>query len=141
MEKYRELQKGDGAQLLEILNQLSAVYSHAYFNEDDLINDESCNCLVVEKDENIIGFGSLITYHIPTKGLIGRIEDIIIDEKHRGAGLGRGLMDELIKLAKEKKINYITLTSNPSRIAARKLYESLGFEACETEVFKLEIKK
>ena len=141
MESYRKLKKGDGVKLLEILNQLSAVYSHAYFDEDDLIADESCNCLVVENDENIIGFGSLITYHIPTKGLIGRIEDIVIDEKYRGAGLGRGLMEKLIELAKEKKINYITLTSNPSRVAARKLYESLGFETCETEVFKLEIKK
>lgn len=140
MESYRELRKGDGVKLIEILNQLSAIYNHNHFNEDDLIGDSNCHCIVVEKDSSIVGFGSFITYHIPTKGLVGRIEDVIVDERHRGMGLGRGLMERLIGLAKEKKVNYITLTSNPSRLEARRLYESLGFEICKTEVFKLEIK-
>jgi len=137
---YRKLQKGDKEKLIAIFHQPSAMYDYREFDEDALIADANCNCVVIEKDGEIAGFASLITYRVPTKGLIGRIEDVIVDERYRGQGLGRGVMENLIALAKEKKISLIDLTSNPQRFAARKLYESLGFEIHDTGVFRLKLK-
>jgi ribosomal protein S18 acetylase RimI-like enzyme len=76
---------------------------------------------------------------VPCRGYIGKIEDMIIDEKYRGQGLGRMLMEELIKIAKKKKAKKINLTSRSQRVEARKLYESLGFELIDTGVFKLDL--
>lgn len=55
------------------------------------------------------------------------IEDMIIDEAYRGKGLGRKLMDELLKWAGENGMEMIELTSSPKRIAANELYKKYGF--------------
>jgi phosphinothricin acetyltransferase len=101
--------------------------------------ESSTLCLVVENTGQIIGFGSLIPYYLPTVGEIGRIEDVIIDENYRGQGLGRNLLNELIKLAKENNLLKLQLTSNPQRLAARNLYQDLGFKIKDTEVFVLDL--
>ena len=136
---YRELKKGDEEKLVEIFQQPSAKFDFDNFDTDVLIADENCNCIVIEKDGEVAGFASLITYRVPTKGLVARIEDVIVDENFRGQGLGRGVMEKLIEIAKEKNIVLIDLTSNPQRIAARKLYESLGFEVYDTGMFRLKL--
>lgn len=140
MHTYRELKRGDKEKLVDIFQQPSANFNYKEFDEEVLISDGNCNCLVIEMDGEVAGFASLITYRVPTRGIVGRIEDVIVDEKFRGQGLGRGIMEELIKIAKEKNIALIDLTSNPKRIAARKLYESLGFEIYDTGVFRLKLK-
>jgi len=140
MVTYRELAKGDKKKLVEIFQQPSALFDFSQFDEDALIADANCNCVVIEKDGEVAGFATLVTYRVPTKGIIGRIEDVIVDEKYRGQGIGRGVMEELIRMAKEKNIFLIELTSKPQRTAARKLYESLGFEVYDTGVFRLKLK-
>jgi len=138
---YRELKKGDKEKLVEIFKQPSANFNFNNFDEDVLIADPNCNCIVIEKDGEIAGFASLVTYRVPTKGLVARIEDVIVDEKFRGQGLGRGVMEKLIEIAGKKNVVMIDLTSNPKRIAARKLYESLGFEIYDTGVFRLKLNR
>ena len=56
-----------------------------------------------------------------------------------GRGFGREIMNELIELAKEKKLKKLQLTSSPKREVARALYKSLGFELIDTGVFILNI--
>lgn len=56
------------------------------------------------------------------------IGDIVIDKNYRRLGLGEKIVKRLIALAKEKKVNYIRLTSNPKRKEANALYKKLGFE-------------
>ncbi len=94
----------------------------------------------MDDDGKIIGFAALIIHPVPTKGLVGRVEDVVIDEGYRGQGLGRKIMEDLIDIAKREKIEILNLTSNPKRIPARKLYESLGFELSETGVFWMKLK-
>lgn len=137
---YRVLQKGDKEKLLPVFQQLSTLFDYREFDEEAIINDSNCNCIIVEKAGIVAGCATLITYRVPTKGIVGRIEDVIIDEKYRGQGLGRGVMEKLIAIAKEKSIRLIDLTSNPKRTTARKLYESLGFESYDTGVFRLKLK-
>ncbi len=141
MVTYRELAKGDKEKLVKIFQQPSASFNFNQFDEDELISDKNCNCIVIEKDGEVAGFASLITYRVPTKGVIGKIEDVIVDEKYRGQGIGRGVMEKLIEIAKEKNIFLIELTSKPQRTSARKLYESLGFEIYDTGVFRLKLKQ
>ena len=65
------------------------------------------------------------------------IEDVIVDESHRGHGTGRALLREAISYASDTlKATSITLTSNPSRVQARNLYRSEGFEEYNIGVFR-----
>lgn len=55
------------------------------------------------------------------------IDDMIVDDKYRGKGLGRKILKELIQWAKEMGVDVIELTTGHHRVAAGKLYESEGF--------------
>lgn len=68
---------------------------------------------------------------------MARIEDVVIGENYQKQCLGRTLVLKLIEVAKERKINKIYLTSNPMRIGAQKLYESIGFARVNTDTFVL----
>jgi len=143
MPKIRELKKNDSEEIKELFNQLVVnPKDFGYFKHLDidlLIKDKNCHCVVIEHEKRVIGFGSIIIFLTPVYGYKGRIEDVIIHENHRGKGLGKKLSKELVKIAKRKKVKSIHLTSGPTRIAARKLYESLGFELKETGFFVLNL--
>lgn len=66
------------------------------------------------------------------------IEDVIVDELCRGKGVGRALVNAAVKFVTELDFTCdIYLTSNPSRVAARALYQSEGFEEYKTGVFRI----
>jgi ribosomal protein S18 acetylase RimI-like enzyme len=80
----------------------------------------------------IVGSGTLAVYPVPT-GLRGHIEDVVVDQSARGNGVGQAIVLEL--LAKELGIQGVSLTCNPTREAANKLYQKMGFRRRETNVY------
>ena len=64
---------------------------------------------------------------------------MIVSEEYRGQGLGEKIMRKVVTIARTKKLTSLKLTSRPSRVAAHRLYEKLGFEKKETEVFGLKL--
>lgn len=69
------------------------------------------------------------------------IEDMIVDESYRGKGLGRKILRELIRWAKEQEIEVVELTTNPKRVAANELYKSEGFKLHETNHYLLTVEQ
>ena len=66
------------------------------------------------------------------------IEDVIVDSSCRGYGFGRALVRAAVDYVKTHETSpVIYLTSNPSRVSARNLYRSEGFEEYETGVFRI----
>jgi ribosomal-protein-alanine N-acetyltransferase len=57
----------------------------------------------------------------------GEVTNIAVDKDYRGKGLGRQLLENLLKQAKERCIHSITLEVRSSNEAARMLYQSVGF--------------
>jgi ribosomal protein S18 acetylase RimI-like enzyme len=137
MPRFRKLKLGDEKEIKKLLKQLTS--SKINFNIKLILKDKNCNCLVIEDRGRVIGFGSLVLNIVPCRGYLAKIEDVIVDEKYRGQGLGKKLMQELIKISRKKKIKIVNLTSHPKRVEARKLYKSLGFKLLETDMFKLEL--
>ena len=84
----------------------------------------------------IIGMGCLVEIHTPS-GRSGRIEDVVIDEQYRDRGLGERLIKGLIRRAKDRGCRYVELTSRPQRKTANLLYQKLGFQRRETNVYRL----
>jgi ribosomal protein S18 acetylase RimI-like enzyme len=90
-----------------------------------------------EKDE-IVGALSLAVYRVPT-GIRSVIEDVIVDGSLRGRGIGEALMRRAVDLAREKGAAHISLTSNPLREAANRLYLRMGFKKRETNCYQLKL--
>ena len=107
---------------------------------EQIINpaNESELLIATNKEGKIVGTLTLIAFNIPT-GKKAFIEDVIVDESARGLGLGKGLMEKAITIAKEKKVNRIELSSRPVRVPANELYLSMGFKIRETNFFRLEL--
>lgn len=134
--KVRSLKKEDGNELAHLFNQLT---KKPTLDIDQIIGDPNCTSVAVEISGKLIGVGFLVTHLVPCKGYVGKIEDVVVDQEQREKGLGKIIMNELIETAKEKKLKFLNLTSNPSRIPARKLYESLGFKLRDTGLFSMEL--
>ena len=84
----------------------------------------------------IIGILTLITFPIPT-GVRAWIEDVVVDETARGQGVGAALTREAVRLARAAGARTVDLTTRPSREAAGRLYERLGFSLRDTRVYRL----
>lgn len=104
----------------------------------NVVKDNNVTLLTVKDAGNIIGLGSINMFHT-ILGKHATIEDMVIDEKYRGQGLGKRLGEQLIDLAKKARVVSIELTTRPSREAAIKLYEKLGFEKRKTNVYRLKL--
>jgi ribosomal protein S18 acetylase RimI-like enzyme len=94
--------------------------------------------LLVARDNGdaIVGSLTLVLFRIPT-GVRAWIEDVVVDEKARGQGAGEALTREAMRLASEAGARTVDLTSRPSREAANRLYERIGFQARETRVYRI----
>ena len=83
----------------------------------------------------IVGTLTLVLFRVPT-GVRAWIEDVVVDDAARGRGVGEALNREALRRAAERGARTVDLTSRPSREAANRLYQRLGFEARETNVYR-----
>lgn len=61
-----------------------------------------------------------------TKGPICYLEDLFVDPGHRGQGVGRALIDDLLALGRQRGWSRLYWHTRSSNAAARKLYDSYG---------------
>jgi len=121
----------------KLLPQLSSSVRPLSLGNLSRIVKERNNSLFVFREKGIIiGMSTLVFIRTPT-GLRARVEDVVVDEKYRGKGLGENLVRRLISEAKRKKARYLDLTTSPNRKAANKLYEKLGFKKRDTNVYRM----
>lgn len=140
MATIRYLKKEDEPYLYELFTQLAGKpFEPAGFDVELLMNDPRCHCVVLEHEEKVVGFGSLIVHLTAVNGYVGSIEDLVVHEAHRGKGFGKKIMQELVDIARKEKLRHVSLTSNPRRIAARNLYQLFGFKLWDTGYFVLSL--
>ena len=58
----------------------------------------------------------------------GLLEDVYVDENHRGSGLGTKLVQQIIIAARQQGCYKLIATSRESRPQVHELYQKLGFE-------------
>jgi ribosomal protein S18 acetylase RimI-like enzyme len=84
---------------------------------------------------DIVGSLTLVLFRIPT-GRRAIIEDVVVDEAARGRGVGEALTLAALDRAQAAGVGTVDLTSRPSRESANRLYQRLGFELRETNVYR-----
>jgi len=103
-----------------------------------IVTDKNVELWVGRDGEDIVAMGTLAVVLMP-EGERARIEDIVVDEKYRGKGLGEEISKQLIARARQRQITSVTLSSRPDRVAANSMYKKLGFVQWPTNVYKLQL--
>ncbi len=87
----------------------------------------------------VVGMLTLALFMLPT-GIRAWIEDVVVDETARGAGVAAALTNAALDHARRLGARTVDLTSRPERVAANRLYTRLGFERRETNVYRYTLK-
>ena len=86
--------------------------------------------LVAEASGEVIGF---IAFHLiprfETDERFARIVALVVDPGVRERGIGKRLMADAERVAREEGAAFLEVTSGHHRPEARKLFESLGYDA------------
>lgn len=105
----------------------------------EIIASPATHLLVATDDDGtVLGALTLVVFRIPT-GLRAWIEDVVVDGDARGRGVGEALNRAALDLAADRGCRTVDLTSRPSREAANRLYQSLGFTRRDTNVYRIVI--
>jgi len=96
--------------------------------------------LFLARAENgtIVGTLTLCTFRIPT-GIRAWIEDVVVTDVARGQGVGKALTQAALNEAHRGGARTVDLTSRPSREAANRLYQALGFKLRATNVYRYDL--
>ncbi|MDT8899008.1 GNAT family N-acetyltransferase [Thermanaerothrix sp. 4228-RoL] len=103
---------------------------------EEMVNsDASILFLARDEDGQIVGTLTLVVFRIPT-GRRAWIEDVVVDEAARGRGIGEALTRAALEHAAQLGVKTVDLTSRPSREAANRLYQKIGFVRRETNLYR-----
>lgn len=100
-----------------------------------LVASEASSLFIARVDGRIVGSLTLATFRIPT-GVRAWIEDVVVDESARGHGVGEALNRAALDRARAQGAITVELTSRPSREAANRLYQRMGFVTRDTNVYR-----
>ena len=157
--EIRELQNYTQAQFEDLRQLMTELSDRVNFTQTDLmlvLKDSNSHLYVILEsltpgpsssstklrtgacEGRIIGCATLCVFHSPT-GTKASIEDVVVSSAYRGQQLGKQLMEYVMEQAKAFAPIELHLTSNPMRVAANKLYQSIGFQKKETNCYQMMI--
>lgn len=107
----RKAKATDMPRVLELIKEL-AIYEHAeeqventveQLTEDAFGAHPTFECIVAEKENQVVGFAAFYTSYSTWKGNCLYLEDLLVTERLRRTGIGKLLFDEVLRIAKERK--------------------------------------
>ncbi len=117
--------------LIPQLSSTSQIPSQAQLQE--IADNDSL--FIAREEGKILGSLTLVVFRIPT-GVRAWIEDVVVDEAARGKGMGEALTRAALERAAELGARTVDLTSRPSREAANRLYQRVGFKLRESNLYR-----
>ncbi len=126
-------------QLYRLSLQLSPQTQRETFSDvlQKLISHSNAHLFVARLNSGLAaGMLTMISYPSLTGQEKTWIEDVVVGQNARGMGIGEKLVKHAINEAKQQGILQLNLTSNPTRVAANKLYQKLGFQIYDTNYYR-----
>lgn len=112
-------------------------------SDDDLARrlcDDRLVLVVALRGSVLVGTATLSIAPTVSHGQVGHVDDVVVDRAVRGGGVGRLVMEALQVEARRLALRHLDLTSRPSREAANALYQSLGYQCRDTNVYRLRLR-
>jgi len=105
---------------------------------EEVIESDTTVLFAARSGQEIVGLLTLAIFRIPT-GVRAWIEDVVVDNQARGKGVGDALNRAALAEAERRGAKTVDLTSRPSREAANRLYQRLGFKQRDTNVYRYDV--
>ena len=127
------------AGLTRLLPQLSSTALPLSAEElEDIVASPSTVLFAARDGDRVIGTLTLVLFRVPT-GVRAWIEDVVVDEAERGRGISSALTRAALDRARREGARTVDLTSRPSREVANQVYQHLGFEQRQTNVWRFDL--
>ena len=93
--------------------------------------------LVYEVDENIVGLAHYRRMPSPLRGQdIGFLDDLFVDQEHRGQKIGEKILNKLKEISKSKGWNIVRWITRDDNLRAKSLYDRVA-EKTNWNVYEL----
>ena len=127
--KIRTLEPEDIKQVIDIwTNSFSRNFSKPV--NPEYLSDPNSTTIVISIEDIIVGVASIHIIQKLTR-ILGIIEDVAVNKKYRGKGVGKKLVERLILIGKQKNCDKIVLSSSEQN---SKFYEKIGFKKKELQM-------
>ncbi|MBI2276500.1 MAG: GNAT family N-acetyltransferase [Dechloromonas sp.] len=138
--QIREAKSGDGEAIASLLTALDYPDTEGFIDSkiEQLLKHPDGRLLVAVEGSEILGFISL--HFIPQLALPGdfcRISYFCVDEASRGRGVGAGLEEAAVELAKERGCDRIEVHCHARRELAHRFYHRQGYAESPKYLLKL----
>ena len=146
--RIRSATKSDLPELVSLLGQLFA--QEAEFEPDAdkqrrgltqvIENPQAGIISVAVRDNRCVGM-VIVLYTVSTAlgARVGILEDMVVDEAVRGAGIGDALLSAALDRAQRDGCNRVTLLTDHDNLRTHSFYTSNGFERSQMIVFRRNI--
>jgi ribosomal protein S18 acetylase RimI-like enzyme len=105
----------------------------------EIVNSQASSLWIAKNaDCSIVGMLSLVIYRTTT-GIHAWIEDVVVDQNARRGGVAEQLTKAAIEFAQQSGAKAVSLTSRPARAAANQLYQKLGFQLIDTNLYRMNL--
>ncbi|MDO9040945.1 MAG: GNAT family N-acetyltransferase [Desulfocapsaceae bacterium] len=137
--RMRSAEPADLDSLVSLLAALFSIEEDFVFDEPKqrrglslMLENERGRVLVAEAEGLVIGMcsGQLLV-STAEGGLSLLVEDVVVDERWRGRGVGRLLMAAISDWAKANKVSRLQLLADRNNVPALDFYRSLGWHTTE----------
>lgn len=141
----REAEAHDRDLLLSLIQGLYAT-EHIPFDPNrsaralgDLLADPSLGRVwMIERDGRPVGYAVVaLGYSLEFGGRFALLDELFIQEEHRGQGVGRQALARVAEACRELRLEAVRLEVERSNRGARELYRKAGFESHDRDLMTL----
>ncbi len=132
----QNLQTEDAQVITELYYQLNP--NRPSLNLAEALDSSVTYVFVYRYRKQIVGMATLGCYR-KLFSYQGWVEDVVVDEAHRGKGIGKQLAQAILDKAKSLQLDKVFLYTEDEKQAAIHLYEQLGFTQRDSRLYFLNL--
>ncbi len=135
---YENLTEKDKEDIIKLMDTFLASSGRESIKKEDVertIKQDNNTSVVAYEEDNIIGIITLVEENLFTAKL-GIVDEVVVSENHQGKGVASQIMQEIINIAKEKKLKLLKVDTNINN-PSNGLYLKFGFIKKEANLYKL----